>query len=408
MARRRLFHLLKQWPSPLCSAIFCTLRSSALSIPNITVPKRTTHKLQTPSKPRVFSSLGWEEINPSVPVEEESIPTYGPEKFYPARIGEVLNDRYQVVGKLGYGSSATVWLARDLLEDRYLAIKVYTASAAVTREIEVYNHLRNLQSDHAGQSCLRPLIEAFQISNPDGHGAHYCLVHPPLGISLSELTPLLPDRVMSSAMVRTTIRKVLAALDFLHTEAEVIHTDLQPSNMLLGIKDHSIFPKFEQAELENPVSRKTLEDRGDIMPDIYRAPEVILGMKWDYKVDIWNVGMLIWDLFEHRHLFKARNPERKLDDGYHLAEMQAVLGAPPIEFLSRSEYSLEFWDESGKWIGAAPVPDHAMEDLEERLQGDEQADFIRFLRRALCWVPEERATAKELLFDPWLMQGLLK
>lgn len=32
---------------------------------------------------------------------------------------------------------------------------------------------------------------------------------------------------------------------------------------------------------------------GDIMPDIYRAPEVILGMEWDYKVDIWNVGMVV-------------------------------------------------------------------------------------------------------------------
>lgn len=32
---------------------------------------------------------------------------------------------------------------------------------------------------------------------------------------------------------------------------------------------------------------------GDIMPDIYRAPEVILNMSWDYKVDIWSVGMLV-------------------------------------------------------------------------------------------------------------------
>lgn len=29
------------------------------------------------------------------------------------------------------------------------------------------------------------------------------------------------------------------------------------------------------------------------MPDIYRAPEVILNMSWDYKVDIWNVGMVV-------------------------------------------------------------------------------------------------------------------
>ena len=101
-------------------------------------------------------------------------------------------------------------------------------------------------------------------------------------------------------------------------------TDLQPSNILLGIKDDSILAKFEQAEFEAPVPRKTVGNRiiylsrplpisfgtpvlcdlgearlgidqqqGDIMPDVYRAPEVILGMTWDYKVDIWNVGILV-------------------------------------------------------------------------------------------------------------------
>ncbi|KAK1143748.1 hypothetical protein N8T08_006149 [Aspergillus melleus] len=296
------------------------------------------------------------------------------------------------------------------------------ASKTVTREIEIYNHLKAIQSDHAGLSCLRPLIDTFDAQSPDGNGVHTCLVHPPLGISLSQLTPLLPDGVMTSAMVRTTIRNILAALDFLHTEAQVIHTDLQTNNILLGIKDESILSKFEQAELESPVPRKTLGDRtiylsrplpisfgtpvlcdlgearigtdhqqGDIMPDIYRAPEVILDMTWDYKVDIWNVGMVIWDLFEHRHLFRARNPEGKLDDAYHLAEMQAILGAPPCH-----------------WKHAAPLPDYDLETLEERLEGDEKDDFLRFLRRMLCWLPEERATAKELLFDPWLMHGLFK
>lgn len=55
----------------------------------------------------------------------------------------------------------------------------------------------------------------------------------------------------------------------------------------------------------------------------------------------------IWDLFEHRHLFRARNPARELHDGYHLAEMQAVLGSPPLKLLGQSERSHQFWDEKG-------------------------------------------------------------
>ena len=48
-----------------------------------------------------------------VPVDEENIPGYRPEYFYPANPGEVLNCRYELKAKIGWGSSSTVWLARD-------------------------------------------------------------------------------------------------------------------------------------------------------------------------------------------------------------------------------------------------------------------------------------------------------
>ena len=47
-------------------------------------------------------------------LEEESFPWYTEESFYPVRIGEVFKSRYQVIGKLGYGSVSTAWLCRDL------------------------------------------------------------------------------------------------------------------------------------------------------------------------------------------------------------------------------------------------------------------------------------------------------
>ena len=47
------------------------------------------------------------------PLEEETLPKYNPNAFYPMRLGETLNNRYNVVAKLGFGMTATVWLARD-------------------------------------------------------------------------------------------------------------------------------------------------------------------------------------------------------------------------------------------------------------------------------------------------------
>lgn len=50
----------------------------------------------------------------SPPFEEERLPWYRADQFYPVRIGETFQSKYKVVGKLGYGAYATVWLCRDL------------------------------------------------------------------------------------------------------------------------------------------------------------------------------------------------------------------------------------------------------------------------------------------------------
>lgn len=47
-------------------------------------------------------------------IEEETLPGYLAERYYPVRLGEVSQSRYKVIAKLGYGSSSTVWLCRDL------------------------------------------------------------------------------------------------------------------------------------------------------------------------------------------------------------------------------------------------------------------------------------------------------
>ncbi|GLA99708.1 hypothetical protein AtubIFM57143_008406 [Aspergillus tubingensis] len=86
------------------------------------------------------------------------------------------------------------------------------------------------------------------------------------------------------------------------------------------------------------------------MPGIYRAPEVILGMEWDYKVDIWSIGNMVWDLAEDHHLFFAKE-NGTLSDEQHLAEMVSLMGPPPPEFLMRSKRCERFWDAEGYFDG---------------------------------------------------------
>jgi serine/threonine protein kinase len=100
--------------------------------------------------------------------------------------------------------------------------------------------------------------------------------------------------------------------------------DVSPNNILVGATDDTPFSQLEEDEQARPVARKVLSDRviymsrpvprtngqlilsdmgsarfgqkdftGDIMPDVYRAPEVILGMEWSSKVDLWSVGVMV-------------------------------------------------------------------------------------------------------------------
>jgi serine/threonine-protein kinase SRPK3 len=63
---------------------------------------------------RKFPTSGFVALNTAEKIEEEDVPSYIPEDYYPVYIGEAFNSRYQIVTKLGFGVNSTVWLCRDL------------------------------------------------------------------------------------------------------------------------------------------------------------------------------------------------------------------------------------------------------------------------------------------------------
>ncbi|KZT02281.1 protein kinase [Laetiporus sulphureus 93-53] len=392
-----------------------------------------------PSPPRLFPTSGFEVIDNSCLVEEETWEWYRPDEFYPVRIGEVLKSKYQVVGKLGYGGYATVWLCRDLAEHRHVTLKIGTCHG-LSGELSVSNYLRTIKTSHIGSSLVREMLDEFEVTS---HNQKYqAIVYSPLAITLRGFRKMLTTKSLPAELLKLVLKHIFLALDFLHTEARVIHTDIQEKNILLGLDDNSAkddLKKFEKQEVEFPSPRKIDSDRiihtsrplvpriynygrpvlcdlgearfgklnpmDDIQPYQYRAPEVILDIPWDEKVDIWNVGVLIWDLFENGNLFKTRGgAENKKDNIYHLAHMIALLGLPPKDFLERSQTDRpwQWFDRNGNWKGVADIPKTSLEDAEKNLAGEDKALFLHFVRKMLRWKPEERASARELLDDPWL------
>ncbi|TFY61232.1 hypothetical protein EVJ58_g4639 [Rhodofomes roseus] len=146
----------------------------------------------------------------------------------------------------------------------------------------------------------------------------------------------------------------------------------------------------------------------DIQPFLYRAPELALGIPWSYPVDIWNAGVMLWHLFENKSLFNPYNQQGRESNGLHIHEMMEVMGDPSPEFVRRSiitDHSC--FDENGLWKlqRIKRKKERSLESLETQLEGEEKAEFLRFMRRMLQWEPEKRATAAELLRDPWFSKG---
>lgn len=369
-------------------------------------------------------------------IEEERMPAFDRGLFYPVKLGDVFRSRYQVLSKLGFGANSTVWFCRDLHQHRYIALKIYIRSSEVNREVQVLKHLSSVKTNHPGSSLVRKMIEEFEITGPSG--SHQCIVYEPLLTSLLHFQATLKPQSLPEDLLKGALQQLLLALDYLHSEAHVIHTDIQAKNILIGSKDDSIFREWDTSEEAEPSPRKVdsshtiyksrpfhrkkgwsgfgmplLSDFGEarlgdvhdgsIQPDIYRAPEVILGMSWTSKVDIWNVGALIWDLFEDHHLFDGRGPNGDHSDAHLLAEMIAMLGPAPLNFLRKAPQSRKYWDSNGRWKGAIEVPQCSLEDSEEYLEGENKKMFMQFVRKMLRWDPEERQSAPELLTDPWLI-----
>ena len=115
----------------------------------------------------------------------------------------------------------------------YVALKVCERnSIPCSREVEVYQHIGKLSTSHAGSTLIRTALDTFKI--PASEGFYQCLVHEPLGMSLFFLQSQCHNSRMPKALLQSTLIHILFALDFLHTEAKVIHAGNTISQSLLS------------------------------------------------------------------------------------------------------------------------------------------------------------------------------
>lgn len=291
------------------------------------------------------------------------------------------------------------------------------------------------ERDHPGLLFTRLADDIFEIHGPSGR--HYCIAMKPQGVSVRTLQDFFPDGKLPKLPVKSLIHRLLFAINWLHADCHIIHTDITPQNVLIEAEDDSTFRLIEDQEMGDPSvpctnngslvysSRRAstgisghpiLTDFGKTcfadainthssMPDIYRAPEVLLGLPWDYPVDMWSVGILTLELLEGKNVFYPIDPaDNKYNFVLALSQYIGLLGHPPAEMIKQSKFSSLF-DEAGIWrVENYPIPQTSLSDFVTTIPpGEEKELFLKFIRKVLTWDQEVRVTANELAEDEWLM-----
>ncbi|KAK2623947.1 hypothetical protein QTJ16_006581 [Diplocarpon rosae] len=423
-------------------------------------------------------------------IEEERLPHYNVEHFYPVQPKEIFEDRYQAIAKLGFGGGSTVWLARNLDSrfskaesgegdsEPYVVLKFgtcdYLHKEAARHELEVYRHLSISDPSHNGKQYIQTLVDKFEVAGP--HGTHICLVFEPMRETLSAYQSRLKGARLPLELLKLYVVCLLDGLDCLHSRCRIVHADLKLENILVSFEDTSILEKFVQVHDERKMPRvdrgghsiyqsqnqfgplqvrlgpivPIISDFGHaqwinesqpqinpIQPDNYRAPEVILGTGWGSSADIWNFGVLLWNMVEgtKKNLFgNIHSQEGTYMARNHLAQMIALLGPPPVKLLECERkmrtwnfapamenyenrachkvyefYGGSFFDDKGSFLYPELIPKELkFENTIATLENEEKSAFLDFVAGGMLrWDPVERKTAKELLTHPWLADVVL-
>ncbi|KAM6927184.1 SRSF protein kinase 1b [Xenentodon cancila] len=180
-----------------------------------------------------------EEILGSDDDEQEDPNDYCRGGYHHVKIGDLFNGRYHVIRKLGWGHFSTVWLAWDIQEKRFVAMKVVKSAEHYTEtaldEIKLLRSVRNTDPRDPSRERVVQLLDDFKISGMNG--THVCMVFEVLGYHLLKWIIKSNYQGLPLPCVKSIIRQVLQGLDYLHTKCKIIHTDIKPENILLTVNE---------------------------------------------------------------------------------------------------------------------------------------------------------------------------
>ena len=213
----------------------------------------------------------------------------------------VLNGRYELHRRVGRGGMAEVYLARDRLLDRLVAIKILFPEFATDPSF-VARFRREAQ---AAANLNHPNIVGVYDWGKE-RGTYYIVMEYVDGRSVSEILrsdgPIEPKRAAAIAA------DVAAALGFAHRKG-VVHRDVKPGNVLITSAGEVKVADFGIARAMTSKGEEDLTQTGSVMGTAtYFSPEQAQGKAVDPRSDLYSLGVVLYEMVAGKPPFSGENP----------------------------------------------------------------------------------------------------
>jgi len=334
-------------------------------------------------------------------------------KDFPIVPNTLVAGRYRVVEYLGSAAFSKAIQCVDETTGQHVCLKIIENNKDYfdqsIDEIKVLEYV-NVNGDCDEHHVLKS-IDCFY------HKEHLILVTELLRDNLYEFSRYNRENeeelYFTLGRIQRVTFQVLQALDYIHS-LHLIHCDLKPENIL--IKSYS---RCEVKVIDFGSSCFIHDHLSSyVQSRSYRSPEVILGCKYDYKIDMWSLGCIVAELWTGNVLFQNETVQGLL------ARVISIVGPFPEDMFRTGRLVHKFFT-ADRILYQESRDDEADPDeskprkskgnqvqllipkrttLKARLRTDDEV-FISFVRSLLELDTSKRPTAKEALKHPFICEA---